>query len=41
MNEIINQRRKDDKEFAEKCRLAASKALKERHKKGKVKISIS
>lgn len=38
MNEIINQRKKDDKEFAEKCRLAVSKALKKRHKEGKIKI---
>lgn len=38
MNEIINKRKKDDKEFAEKCRLVVSKTLKERHKEGKVKI---
>ena len=36
MNEIINQRKKDDKEFAEKCRLAVSNALKQMHKEGKI-----
>jgi len=36
MNEIINQRKKDDKEFAEKCRLVVSNALKQMHKEGKI-----
>jgi hypothetical protein len=36
MNEIINQRKKDDKEFAEKCRLAVSNTLKQMHKEGKI-----
>ena len=39
MNEIINKRKKDDKEFAEKCNLAVSKSLKQRHKEGKIKYN--
>ena len=38
MNEIVNQRKKDDKEFAEKCSLAISKALKQIYKEGKIKL---